>query len=127
MRFAIVILLVNALVAMPLSGFGLSDRGCCQTDENMYEVNADENQQVESCCILLGEQPGDDQPQQPAPCEDGECPMTCCATTAPPAFVLPRVNGLTQTMLTASAMHPCVEIDLGHPHLLRLKRPPRTV
>jgi hypothetical protein len=127
MRLFVVILLVNALMAMPLIGFGLSERGCCRSGQDIYAIDVDVVQPIDKCCGVSGEQSEDNQPEAPAPCDDGECPMTCCATTASAAFVLPSSKRLTKSFRVTSVVLPSIEMNLGQPHLLRLKRPPRTV
>jgi len=130
MRLFIVILLLNALVVMPLSGIGLSDRDCCPINENAYAIDVNETQRVDKCCSPATDQSEDtedDQPRSPEPCDDADCPITCCATTAPAAYVLPITKVQGQSFRSKALVLACIEFDLDQPHLLRLKRPPRAV
>ena len=52
MRLLIVILLVNALVALPLSGYVFSDPGCCGSGETGQSVGIDEMQSMDLCCSM---------------------------------------------------------------------------
>jgi len=130
MRLFIVILLINALMVMPLSGFGLSDRGCCPIEDNANAIDIGEAQRVDMCCSPTtnqSEDSEDDQSRTPEPCDDADCPITCCTTTAPAAYVLPIIKVQGQSFRSEALVLPCVEFELDQPHLLRLKRPPRAV
>ena len=117
--------MVIALGVMPLYANGLSNPCSCSVEGNQSDSLA-EHLPSDSCCSMQSEQPENDDSRTP-PCEDQDCPSTCCAMSVYSAFVSPTIDGMVQSFSDNSVAWLYDEVDLLQPHLLRLKRPPRTV
>lgn len=127
MRSLVVNLLVWAILLAPFNALALSLRCGC-SDGASPTVSANEIQDEKPCCCS---------PEQPAerdrghdrqvPCQDNDCPASCCTVLALQVFVPPRetvVPGDEPDVLVGT-LYDAGQRSLAH--LKQLKRPPRSV
>lgn len=124
MRLLITNLLICSILMTPLGVFFTPI--CCDGTGIPSSVSFDASviQDWEDDCCAPAE-PTEKQPD--APCNESECPKSCCAMVASSVFVPPHESRVT--LLSA-----CVVVDKFYDagdrspaHLDRLKRPPRSV
>lgn len=125
MRLFITNLLIAAMLVMPLHAWSYHMQCGC-----VDRYAAEATDEADGCCnpsTSEHREQGDEQPEpRPMPCDQQDCPSSCCSVTLVSAFVIPMstsvvtVSGAhrTQIMIEQSAC--------ASPHLLRLKRPPKS-
>lgn len=129
MRLIVTNLLALAILLMPLQGY-LSLLGCgCAVDGQSEHCSTDtQSEPAESlCCEASSADMGGEQPVPPQPCDDEDCPSSCCTRSAAPTFVLPQYQAVDGAYSVKNVVIPRVDHDRAPPHLIQLKRPPRIV
>lgn len=129
MRLIVTNLLALAMLLMPLQGYR-SLLGCgCGGDSQLEHCStvAESEQSETRCCETPSTTMDGEQPATPQPCDDEDCPSSCCTRSAAPAFVLPQYQALDEGYIMMSVVTPRVDHDRAPPHLIQLKRPPRIV
>ena len=129
MRLIVTNLLALAILLMPLQGYSaLLGCGCAadgQIDHCSADADADPTEP--RCCETPSAEKGGEQPVPPQPCDDEDCPSSCCTRSAAPTFVLPQYQALDGFYSVMKVVSPRVGHDRAPPHLIQLKRPPRIV
>ncbi len=123
MRTLITSLLIAAMLVTPLRAWTSQMQCGCDVPSIKTSLDAESD----ACCPLTPQQVQDESDRKPPPCDDQECPSDCCDMTIGSAFVPP----LMPEVVTSSFElldHPAQPQTLcSSPHLMRLKRPPRSV
>lgn len=129
MRLIVTNLLALAILLMPLQGYrALLGCGCAVDGQSKHCSTDTQSEPAESrCCEVPSADMGGEQPVTPQPCDDEDCPSSCCTRSAAPAFVLPQYQALGGAYSVMKVATPRVGQDRAPPHLIQLKRPPRIV
>ncbi len=125
MRLFITTLLIASLLVMPLHAWA-SHMQCACVEQIASETPSDS---PSCCCPPAAEQltETDEHPQpRPIPCDQQDCPSSCCNMTLVSAFVLPMGTSLVTIESEHRAQAPMEHSPCASPHLLRLKRPPKS-
>jgi len=125
MRLFLVNLLAIGMLVMPLHASVLA--GCDCTGRSGSETSETEPADGDGCCRPAADGSDEDPAPDRLPCDDGDCPASCCASTAQPVFVPPTGASFVAAPPLMRGMIAPGQSDLAPPHLTRLKRPPRTV
>ncbi len=138
MRYFIVILLALSMLAMPLYVLGSSE-DCCGTGADATMGVADgmslSMDMGEDCCCISFDADQSDQSRAPdrdddsdrSPCDDGNCPASCCAGMTQTMLALSGSVRFSETSTSLGVLNVQAQRALPQPHLQRLKRPPRVV
>ena len=125
MRVFITTLLIASLLVMPLHAWA-SHMQCACVEQNASETAQDA---APCCCPPASEQisENDEHPQpRPIPCDQQDCPSSCCSMTLVSAFVLPMGTSVVTIESEHRVQAQIEESPCASPHLLRLKRPPKS-
>lgn len=125
MRLYITILLIASLLVMPLHAWA-SHMQCACVEQIASETGEDA---ASCCCPPASEQARetDEQPQpRPIPCDQQDCPSSCCSMTLVSAFVLPIGSSIVTIESEHRAQALIEQSPCASPHLLGLKRPPKS-
>jgi len=123
MRLFITNLLIAVLLVLPLQAW-VSPMQCGCVDQCVDEPADD----TVDCCNPYVSEQSENQSEEPipAPCDPQDCPASCCSMTLASACVLP----IGTELITISTEHQVQSLfeqsACMSPHLLRLKRPPRS-
>tara|TARA_R110002072_G_scaffold42064_22_gene119283 strand:- start:188963 stop:189397 length:435 start_codon:yes stop_codon:yes gene_type:complete len=144
MRYFIVILLALSMLAMPLYVLGSSE-DCCGSAADATMSVADGMSMAtsmdmsmgmdEDCCCILFDADNPDQSKAPdqdgdqdrSPCDDGNCPASCCSGVTQTMLALSGSVRFSETSTSLEVLNVQAQRALPQPHLQRLKRPPRVV
>ena len=125
MRILIVNLLAIAMLVMLLHGsFLVALCNCANIGDVVY---TQPKSLTDSCCSQTSDESSDDSDQRPLPCDEDDCPAMCCTGTIQPVFAPLHLPKWPNVQPVIRVELPRFESELPQPHLLRLKRPPRTV
>lgn len=129
MRLLLVNLLALTMLAMPMHAYAMPGWcGCVESEAQATLETQTAGVKAQKSCCCSSTTPIEDEPAPtPRPCDDGDCPASCCTGVVQGAFVLPAVPAIPQLMPVHRAEIPREASGCASPHLLRLKRPPRTV
>lgn len=124
MRLFITNLLIATMLVMPMHAWASHMRCGCD-DQRISQPEADA---AECCCPPAADQgERSDEPEpRPMPCDQQDCPSGCCSMTLVSAFVIPMPTSLVTISVEQRTLSPIEQTDCSSPHLLRLKRPPRS-
>tara|TARA_A100001391_G_scaffold162251_1_gene121223 strand:+ start:1137 stop:1553 length:417 start_codon:yes stop_codon:yes gene_type:complete len=138
MRYFIVILLAIGMIALPLHVLGSSE-DCCGTPADAAVSVVDgmdmSMDMGEDCCCLSFDADHTDQSKAPdrdddsdrSPCDDGNCPASCCAGVTQTMLAFSGSVRFSETSTSLEVLNVQAQRALPQPHLQRLKRPPRVV
>jgi|GEM_PF-7065997 len=142
MRYFIVILLAIGMLAMPLYVLGSSE-DCCGTPADAtvsivdgMDMSMDLSMGMgEDCCCISFDADQSDQSRAPdrdddtdrSPCDDGNCPASCCAGMTQTMLAFSGSVRFSETSTSFDVLNVQAQRALPQPHLQRLKRPPRVV
>jgi hypothetical protein len=122
MRLFITNILIVAMLMVPFQSW-TSHMQCGCDDQCAMETIGDE---LDSCCPISFEL-NSDQPEPPStPSDHQSCPASCCSMTVVNAFVFPTNTTIVTISTEQLAARLTDQFARTQPHLLRLKRPPRS-
>ena len=125
MRLLIVTLLAISMLTMLLhSSFLVALCSCTNAGDLDY---TQPNSLADSCCSQASDESADESDQHPLPCNEDDCPAMCCIGTIQPVFAPLHLSKWLNVQPVIRVELPRFESELHQPHLVRLKRPPRTV
>lgn len=131
MRSLLVILVAWGVMLMPLQASAIRIGCDCTTqttaNESIGDGLAGAEEHADACCSPVPQRPGQEPAPSPLPCDESECPSSCCTTVLQSSFVLPLAPGIHAPFKLVRVTHPSAVQIASQPHLLRLKRPPRSV
>lgn len=126
MRLFLVNLLAVTMLIMPMYAW-VSLTGCdCVEDSHSGMIESSTAGSAAQLCCTPLPQAVESQSNQSLPCDSQDCPASCCTGTVVSAFDLPAIPKLIIQADSTRVTIPVDGFDRSSPHLLRLKRPPRT-
>ncbi len=123
----IAILIAGAILAVPLQSSLWKACACCTGVQFPLESMAagDANDQADACCILSEDaQYLPEEQEKEQPCDQQDCPMTCCSATISFALSINAVDS-TEVEQDEIAFQCFPTIKPNSRHVAELKRPPR--
>jgi hypothetical protein len=122
MRLLITNLLIAALIVMPLRAW--TSQLQCGCEPPRFDVQTGEV--IDTCCPLSFDQGGNEPERKPLPCDEQNCPSECCDFSVASSFVLPGSSLLIPALDQIDLAQQVSESECSSPHLLGLKRPPKS-
>lgn len=125
MRLFITTLLIASLLVMPLHAWASHQQCAC-----VEQIASETGEAAASCCCPPASEQireTDDQPlPRPIPCDQQDCPSSCCSMTLVSAFMLPMGTSLITISSEHQAQAQIEQSPCASPNLLALKRPPKS-
>lgn len=129
MRAFITTLLIASLIAMPARSWVTQVRCGCDTTQPVAAA-FDSIDSTDTCCppsTGQSAEPAENDPDRdPFPCDDQDCPSECCELGMGHAYVPPTMPRLVTPTFELRNAYPIVHAECTSPHLLALKRPPKS-